>query len=87
MRSTVFPFSLILKSTLKSLGLIFIYSNYYRYSVSISLTVEPLSVLSVRNENQSLDVVLLFFIYFCFQIFYNTYKEFLVYLIVRLIWQ
>ena len=87
MRSTVFPSSLILKSTLKSLGLIFIHLNYYRYSVSISLTVEPLSVLSVRNENQSLDVVLLFFIYFCFQIFYKTYKKFLVYLIVRLIWQ
>ena len=29
MRSTVFSFSLILKSTLKSLGLIFIYLNYY----------------------------------------------------------
>ena len=87
MRSTVFPFSLILKLTLKSLGLIFTFLNYYRYSVSISLTVEPLPVLSVRNENQSLDVVLLFFIYFCFQIFYTTYKEFLVYLIVRLIWQ
>ena len=87
MRSTVFPFSLVLKSTLKSLGLIFIYLNYYRYRVSISLTVEPLCELSVRNENQSLDVVLLFFIYFCFQIFYKTYKEFLVYLIVRLIWQ
>ena len=76
MRSTVFPFSLILKSTLKSLGLIFIYLNYYRYSVSISLTVEPLSVLSVWNENQSLDVVLLFFIYFCFQIFVKLTKSF-----------
>ena len=66
MKSTVFLFSLILKSTLKSLGLIFIYLNYYWYSVSMRLTVEPLSVLSVRNENQSLDVVLPFFIYFCF---------------------
>ena len=87
MRSTMFPFSLILKSILKSLRLIFIYLNYCRYSVSIWLTVEPLSVLIVRNESQSLDVVLSFFIYFCFQIFCKTYKKFLVYLIVRLIWQ
>ena len=85
LRSTVFPFSLILKSTLKSLGLICIYLNYYRYIVSIRLTVEPLSVLSVRNENQSFDGVLPFFIFVCFQIFYKIYKEFLVYLIVRLI--
>ena len=77
MRLTVFPFSVILKSILKSL--IFIYSNlnYYRHSAAILLIVEPLPVLSVWNENQSLDVVLPFFI-FVFN-FFLIYKEFLVY--------
>ena len=37
--------------------------NHYRLSVSMLLTVEPFSVLSVRNENQSLDVVLPFFVF------------------------
>ena len=63
MRS-VFPFSVIWKSILKSLIFVYPNLNYYRYSVlypSILLIVEPLSVLSVGNENQSLDVVLLFF--------------------------
>ena len=70
--STVFPFSVILKSILKSL--IFI----QRRSVSVLLIAEPLSVLSVRNENQSLDVVLPFFI-FVFNFTFEIYKEFLVY--------
>ena len=48
--------------------------------------MEPLSVFSVRNENQSLDVVLPFFIY-AFNFFYEIYKKFLVHLIARLIWQ
>ena len=58
MRSTVYPFSVILKSVLKSL--IYPNLNYYRHIVYILLIVEPLSVLSVWNENQSLDVVLPF---------------------------
>ena len=57
----MFSFSLILKSILKTLTFISPNLNYYRHSVSILLTVEPLAALSVRNENQSLDVVLLFF--------------------------
>ena len=57
----MFSFSLILKSILKTLIFISPNLNYYRHSVSILLTVEPFAVLSVRNENQSLDVVLLFF--------------------------
>ena len=69
-------------------SLIFVYPNlnYYRHSVSILLLVEPLSVLSVRNENQSFDDVLPFYI-FVFNFFYEIYKEFLVYFNVRLIWQ
>ena len=84
MRSTVFPFSAILKWLLKSLIFIYPNLNYYRHSVSMLLIVEPLSVLSVRSENLSLDVVLPFFI-FVFKILYEIYKEFLVYFIVRLI--
>ena len=42
----------------------------------ITIIVKPLSVLSVRNENQSLDVVLSFYI-FVFKFFYEIYKEFL----------
>ena len=85
MRFTVFPFSLILKSILKSL-IKFVYPNlnYYRHSVSILLIVEPLSALSVSNENQSLDVVLPFL---CLKFFYEIYKEFFVHLVAGLIWQ
>ena len=61
MRSTVIPFSVILKSILKSLIFIYPTLNYYRHNVSILLIVEPFSVLRVRNENQSLDDVLPFF--------------------------
>ena len=86
MRSTAFPFSVILKSILKSLIFIYPNWNHYRHSVSILRIVEPLSVLSVRNENQSFDDVLPFFI-FVFKFFYEIYKEFLVYFIIRLIWQ
>ena len=64
----MFPFSVILKSISKSL--IFIHSNldyyrqsYYWHSVSILLTAEPVFVLGARDENQSLDVVLPFFIF------------------------
>ena len=78
-------FSLMLKLILKSLIFIHPNLNYYRHSVSILLTVELLFVLSVRNENRSLEVVLPFFIFFNF--FYEIYKEFLVHLISRLIWQ
>ena len=85
-RSTVFPFSVILKSILKSLIFIYPNLNCYGHSVSKLLIVEPLSVLSVRNQNQSLDVVLPFFI-FVFKFFSKIYKEFLVYFIVGLIWQ
>ena len=84
MRSTVFPFSVILKSVLKSL--IYPSLNCYRQSVSILLIVEPLSVLSVRNKNQSLDVVLSF-LFLVFNFFNEIYKECLVHFIVRLIWQ
>ena len=84
MRSTLFPFSVILKSILKSLIFIYPNLNYYRHSVSILLLVEPPSVLSVRNENQSLDVALPFFI-FVFKFFYEICKEFLIYCIARLI--
>ena len=83
MRSTVFPFSVILKLILKSLILIYPNLNYYRHSVSILLIVEHLSAFNVRNKNQSLDVVLPFFI-LVFNFFYEIYKEFLVHLIVRL---
>ena len=88
MRSTVLPFSSILKSILKSLILIYPNLNYYQHSVSTLLTVrvEPFSALSVRNENQSLDVVSPFII-FVFKFFYEIYKELLVHLIARLIWQ
>ena len=72
----MFPFSVIMKSILKSLIFIYLNLNYYRHSVSVLLIVKPLSVLSVRNENQSLDVVLPFFI-FVFNFFYEIYKEFL----------
>ena len=84
MKSTVFPFSVILKSILKSLVFIYPNLNCYWHRVFILLIVEPLSVLSVRNENQtqSLDVVSPFFI-FVFNFFYEIYKEFLVYFIVR----
>ena len=63
MRSTVFPRSVILKSILKSLIFNYPNLNYYRLGVSILLIVKPLSVLSVRKENQSLDVVLPFSIF------------------------
>ena len=86
MKSTVYPLSVILKSILKKLIIIYQNLNYYRHSVSILLIVEPLPVLSVRNKNQSLDVVLPFYI-FAFKNFYEIYKESLVYFIVRLIWQ
>ena len=71
MRSAVFAFSVIFKPILKSL--IFIYPNLKccRLSVSKLLIVEPLSVLSVRNKNQSSDVVLPFFI-FVFKIFFQN---------------
>ena len=59
----------------KTLGLIVAIKHYH--SVSILLTVKPLSVLSVQNENQSLDVVLPFFIFVCI-FFYEISKEFLV---------
>ena len=68
-RSAVFPFSVILKLILKSLIFIYPNLNYYQHSVSILLIVVPLSVLSVRNENQGLDVVLTFFI-FVFEYFF-----------------
>ena len=81
----MFPFSVILKPILKSLIFIYLNLNYSRHSVCILLIGEPLSMLSVRNENQSL-VVLPFFI-FVSKFFYEIYKEFLIYFIVRLIWQ
>ena len=62
----MFPFSVILKSILKSLIFIYPNLNCYRDSVSKLLIVESLSVLSVRNQNQSLDVVLLFIFVFNF---------------------
>ena len=83
MRSTVFPFCVILKSILKSL--IYIYSSKFEL-LSILLIVEPLSVFCVRNKNQSLDVVLPFFI-FVFKYIYEIYKECLVYFIFGLIGQ
>ena len=58
----MFPFSVVLKSILKSLIFIYPNLNCYRHSVSKLLTMEPLSVLRVRNQSQSLDVVLPFFI-------------------------
>ena len=42
--------------------------------------------VSVRNKNQSLDVVLPFFI-FVFNFFYKIYEESLVHLIAGLIWR
>ena len=45
--------------------------------------MEPLCALSVQNKNQSLDVVLPFFI-FVFKFFYKIYQEFLVCFIVGL---
>ena len=80
----MFPFSVILKSILQSLIFIYPNVNYYRRSASILLIVETLSVLTVRNENQSLGVVLLIFS-FVFRFFYEIYKECLVYFIVELI--
>ena len=66
----MFPYSVILKSILKSFIFIDPNLNYYRHSVSILLIVEPLFVLCVRNENQSLDAVLPLFI-FVFKFFYK----------------
>ena len=79
----MFPFSVVMKPILKSLVFIDSNLNFYRHSVSIVLIVEPLSVLSVRNENKSLQVVLHSF-YCCFQIFYEIYKEFLVCFMVKI---
>ena len=77
----MFPFSVIHKAILKSLLFIYPNLNCYRHSVSKLLIVEPLFVFSVRNQNQSLDVALSFFI-FVFKFFSKIYKEFLVYFIV-----
>ena len=52
----MFPFSVLLKSILKSFELL-------SANVSVLLIAEPLFVLIVRNENQSLQVVLPFFIF------------------------
>ena len=82
----MFPFRIILKSILKSLIFIYPIVNHYRHSVFISLILEPLSVLIIRNKNQSLDVVLPFFI-FVFKFYYEIYNEFVVYFIVGLIRQ
>ena len=60
----MFPFSVILKSILKSLMFVYPNLNYYRHSVSILLIVKPLSALRVRNENQSCDDVLPFLFMF-----------------------
>ena len=59
----MFPLRLILKSILKSLIFIYLNLNYYRHRISILLIVEPLFVLSVLNENKSLDTVLPFFVF------------------------
>ena len=75
MRSTVLPFSVILKSILKSVIFIYPNLNYYRHSASILLIVELLSMLSVRNENQGLNVVLPFFI-FVFKFFMKFTRSF-----------
>ena len=83
----MFPFCVIFKSILKSLIFVYPNLNWYLHNVSKLLLVEPLSVLSVRNHNQSLDVVLPFFI-FVFKFFFSEiYKESLVHFIDRLIWQ
>ena len=70
----MFPFSVILKSILKSLIFIYPNLNCYRDSVSKLLIVESLSVLSVRNQNQSLDVVLPLFI-FVFNFFFLKFTK------------
>ena len=75
----------MLKSILKSLIFVCSNLNCYRHSVSILLIVEPLSAYSAQNENQRLDIVLPLFI-FVFKFFYG-YKNFLVHVIARLIWQ
>ena len=81
----MFPFSVILKSILKSLMLNL---NYCRHSVSHT-TNRPggttLCALCPKQKSGLKCCVAIF--YFCFQIFYEIYKEFLVHLIVRLIWQ
>ena len=90
MRSTVFPFLCNLKIDFEKFSIYLfkfeLLSARHTVSILLVLIVEPLSVLSVRNENQSLVVVLSFSI-FVFNFFYKAYKEFLVYFIVRLIWQ
>ena len=75
MRSIVFPYGVTLKSILNSLIFIYPNLNYYRHSIFILLIVEPTTMLSVRNENQSLalDVVTPFFI-FVFKIFHEILK-------------
>ena len=70
----MFPFSVILKAILKSLVFIYPNLNCYRHSVSKLLIVEPLSVLSVRNQNPSLDVVMPVFIIF-FQVFFLKFTK------------
>ena len=70
----MFPFCIILQTILKSLIFVYPNWNYYRHSVSISLIVELPSVLSVRNENQSLDVVLPIF-NFCCEIFFMKFTR------------
>ena len=81
----MFPFKCNLESILKTLIFIHPNLNCYRHSVSKLLIVEPLSVLRVRNQNQSLDVVLPSII-FDFKFFFLKFTEFLVHFIVRLIW-
>ena len=80
MRSTVFPFLHF-----------FVRSN--RGCLWSTTTVDPLNETALLrvstkmlNFLSSLDDVLPFFI-FVFKVFYEIYKEFLVYLIPKLIWQ
>ena len=76
MRSTVFPFGLILKIDFGKLNIsLFKIELLLAHLHTILLIVEPLPVLSVRNESQSLDVVLSFFI-FVFKFFYESYRSF-----------
>ena len=68
MRSTVFPFSVILQWILKRLIFIYPNLNYYRHSVSILLIVKPLSVLKCPERKLKLRCCVAIF-YFCLKNF------------------
>ena len=73
MRSKVFPFSVILKSTLKSLIFIHPNLNYYLQCIHMTNSGTTLCALCPKQKSELRCCVAIF--YFCFQFFFLKFTR------------